>query len=360
MNCHNCNKSIERGIKFCPNCGQKNTDRKVSIWTYITEFFNLLFNVEGKLFTTIRDLFVPGKLTVAYFKGKRISYFHPLRFFIVMAALYLAAISFTSKDGYVSDDWTNNVIESTKIKIGNKLDSLNESNYKMQVYDSIAYQSIENFKDNIVGTTYNQTVYTKDGKVIYTVGNQIVNGKILTADNILYNFTGDSINIKVSDIIKFSPKELVKKYNIQGFWSKLIFQQYIKTFKGFDGVIKFFISNSIWMVLFMMPFFAFILKLFYIKKNKYYIEHLVFSLHSHAFIFLIASIIIFIHYFSNALPLFFITISLVVVYCLFALKNYYKQSWKWTILKFFGISFCYSFLALLFFTIGAITSLLLF
>ena len=41
------------------------------------------------------------------------------------------------------------------------------------------------------------------------------------------------------------------------------------------------------MMFVMLPLFAILLKLFYIRRKKYYIEHLVFSLYFHGFIFLL-------------------------------------------------------------------------
>ncbi len=46
------------------------------------------------------------------------------------------------------------------------------------------------------------------------------------------------------------------------------------------------------MVLCCIPLFALVLKILYIFKRRYYIEHLIFALHTHAFVFLSTVVII--------------------------------------------------------------------
>src|SRR5690606_19355956 len=41
------------------------------------------------------------------------------------------------------------------------------------------------------------------------------------------------------------------------------------------------------MMFFLLPVFGVILKLMYFRKRKFYIEHLIFSIHLHAFLFLL-------------------------------------------------------------------------
>ena len=93
LNCGNCAHPISEAAKFCSNCGQKNTDGRISISSFFSVFFSTVFNLESKFFQSISHIFIPGKLTLEYFKGKHKRYFHPVRFFIVSALLLLASIS---------------------------------------------------------------------------------------------------------------------------------------------------------------------------------------------------------------------------------------------------------------------------
>lgn len=337
VSCRNCEKAIEEEMQFCPDCGQKNANGKVRVFTYIAELFNLVFNIEGKLFTTLRDIFIPGKLTIEYFKGKRIRYFHPLRLFIVLAALLLAAITFSLNDNDLEQ--TNNITEATTIDIVQQIDSFNQKSFKKELYDSIAYCSIENFKFNILGN-YDDV----------PAGSNKININI-----------GDSdINMKTTDMLRYSPDELIEKNNIKGFWPQLFFKQGVKLLNNTNTFGQYLISNSVWLVLLMMPFLALILKLFYVRQNKYYVEHLVFSLHTHSFVFLLFTLTILLGYFSNTDTFIGILLLLTAAYLCIALKKYYSQSWKLTLLKFFSISFCYSILAAVFLLLGLVLGIVFF
>lgn len=341
VSCRNCEKAIKKEVKFCPSCGQKNANGKVRVFTYIAELFNLVFNIEGKLFTTLRDIFIPGKLTIEYFKGKRIRYFHPLRLFIVLAALLLAAITFSLKDELVNSDLleTTTITTATTIDIVQQIDSFNQQGLKKQLYDSIAYCSIENFKYNILGDY--EDVPAGSNKINFNLGN-------------------NSINMKGSDMLRYSAEELIEKNNIKGFWAQLLFKQGVKFLNDTKAFGQYLISNSVWLVLLMMPFLALILKLFYLRHGKYYVEHLVFSLHTHSFIFLLFTLTVLLSYFLNIDAFIGILLLISVAYLCIALKKYYLQSWRLTLVKLFSISFCYSILASVFLLLGLVLGIVFF
>ena len=85
--CQNCHYPIAELDKFCPNCGQQNTDGHVSLhdlWHEVSHYFT---HVDNKIFVTIRHIFIPGKLTEAFFKGHRKRYIHPINLFFVVGII---------------------------------------------------------------------------------------------------------------------------------------------------------------------------------------------------------------------------------------------------------------------------------
>ncbi len=86
-NCQNCHYPLAELDKFCPNCGQQNTDGHVSLhdlWHEVTHYF---MHVDNKIFVTIKDLFIPGKLTNEFFQGHRKRYIHPINLFFVVGVI---------------------------------------------------------------------------------------------------------------------------------------------------------------------------------------------------------------------------------------------------------------------------------
>ena len=85
--CQNCHYPIAELDKFCPNCGQQNTDGHVSLhdlWHEVSHYFT---HVDNKIFVTLRHLFIPGKLTDAFFKGHRKRYIHPINLFFLIGII---------------------------------------------------------------------------------------------------------------------------------------------------------------------------------------------------------------------------------------------------------------------------------
>lgn len=98
------------------------------------------------------------------------------------------------------------------------------------------------------------------------------------------------------------------------------------------------------MMFFIMPLFALILSLFYINKKRFYVEHMVFSLHLHSAFFLLEFMLAIAVYFSPEFPAFEARLILNALYLFFALQAVYGDGIGITIAKQFGIVVTYSIL----------------
>ena len=94
--CLNCHYPLAEFDSFCPNCGQKPTDGKVTMHDLLHELTHTLFHVDGKLFSTLKHIFIPGKLTEEFFKGHHKRYAHPVQLFLVLGATFLFCVSVLS------------------------------------------------------------------------------------------------------------------------------------------------------------------------------------------------------------------------------------------------------------------------
>ena len=105
-NCLNCGSEIREN--FCSQCGQPTSTGEISFKETISNFFAVAFAFEGPLSLTIRLLITnPGKLFREYIGGKRRTYYRPVAFFILIAAIYLILrvwINFDPLEGAFSDD----------------------------------------------------------------------------------------------------------------------------------------------------------------------------------------------------------------------------------------------------------------
>lgn len=106
-----------------------------------------------------------------------------------------------------------------------------------------------------------------------------------------------------------------------------------------------FFDNFSKVLFWLLPFFALLLKLLYVRRGYFYSEHLVFSIYYYNFFYFAGSLQVI----ANTIPVLqwantFIGFW-IVLYLLFAMKRMYQQGWGKTILKY--ILFFFSFFILM-------------
>lgn len=101
----------------------------------------------------------------------------------------------------------------------------------------------------------------------------------------------------------------------------------------------------------LLPVFALLLKLIYVFKKRFYVEHLIYALHTHSFLFVSGMIFIGLEKLESLqVSVLSKTISYLLMalgvwiplYLFLSLKNVYAQGWLMTIFKSFLISLSYS------------------
>lgn len=98
-----------------------------------------------------------------------------------------------------------------------------------------------------------------------------------------------------------------------------------------------------------MPLFAILLKILYLFKRRYYMEHMMVALHSHAFISLSLLLFCLVSLVELAWPvtapvLFWVNVAIgawIPLYLLIMQKRVYRQNWFVTLFKWCLIGFCY-------------------
>jgi hypothetical protein len=111
----------------------------------------------------------------------------------------------------------------------------------------------------------------------------------------------------------------------------------------FDG----FKSNLPNVIILLLPLFALVLKLLYIRRKFFYVEHLIFSIHIHCFAFLLFSIWLLGEFFFPTLEdYFFWIILLFLFYTCLAMKTMFSQSWLRTFVKFIFLGMTYTIILL--------------
>lgn len=323
--CLNCKAPLSLEDHFCAACGQKRTTGRISIKQLFADFFDNIFNLDSRIFLTLRYLFVPGKLTLEYFRGKHKSYVHPFRIFLIAVIAMIAMINWALNEGINKEG--DLLLRVSKARIEKNMieevDSLN------QLYGSAAEHSLGTQLDSL-----KQEVYRKNG----------IKGDSIDLDAYFTIGSEDFRPVHIDDVFTLSTEELIEGYGITDWKQQYIFRQRMKILRDSRAFFRFLVGRLSWMALILIPVLALCLKLFYWKSSYYYVEHFIFSLHGHTvFFFLIAFTIPFAKWFSPAVLA--VPLVLSTAFVLLSMKRFYHQQWWVTILKFIGLflilySFC--------------------
>ena len=330
-NCLNCNAEVQG--RFCHNCGQENIEPKETVWHLVTHFFQDITHFDGKFFSTIKYLFrKPGFLSTEYMIGRRASYVNPIRLYIFTSAFFfLLFFSFVKLD------------KKTLVSEVN----MNDKTYiQIEAMDSLAFDAFTknvNEEDGNPGLPMTRPEFKKYfDSMALTGGLHFTNAEYKTKaayDSALK--AGAKHDNWLRRQLIYKQIELNEKYHNQG-------GQAVKDFADI-------LLHSLPQIFFiLLPIFALILKLLYIRrKNYYYVNHGIFSIHFYIFWFLTMLILFGLGELNGRLGWTLITVLEVIIglgiffYLYKAMRNFYKQRRAKTIFKF--IILCFSlFITILF------------
>lgn len=83
--CENCGTPLTAA--FCPVCGQSRISPIRHAGHAFEEVFESFWHLDGRVFRTLRDLLVPARVACDYIAGHRMRYVAPLRLFFVLSVL---------------------------------------------------------------------------------------------------------------------------------------------------------------------------------------------------------------------------------------------------------------------------------
>lgn len=239
--CLNCNYVVEN--KFCPNCGQENTETRKSFHYLFTHFVEDLTHYDGSFWKTIKALlFKPGKLTKEYLAGKRTKYVPPVKLYIFISFVAFLLPKFLPE---------YSIFGPERVKKNEKPVFLK----------------------------------TDDNDNIYEVSERSISVNSIKELDSVQNMLPE--NEKISFIEYYGTKSMLKLEREKN-QSQLV-----------EKAVESFIHTLPKVLFFYMPMFAFLLWLFHDKKKFYYFESGVFTLHYFAYLLLSTTILILISWFID-------------------------------------------------------------
>lgn len=247
--CLNCGTTVED--RFCPHCGQENTETRKSFHYLFTHFVEDLVHYDSGFWKTIKYLlFHPARLSREYLTGRRKAYVAPVKLYIFISFITFFLAGFVLDP----DDITNNSNDSF-IKINQT-----ESNDNIKVWST--QDSVQNQKKEITNEQYGWFPGFKTVRELDSVQNALPEGEKMN----YYNYWVVKKLVTVAE--HNTPREAAAK-------ALVLFKQNLPK------------------VLFLyMPIFAFWLWLFHGKKRWFYFDHGIFTLHYFSFLLLLTSLFV--------------------------------------------------------------------
>lgn len=253
--CGNCS-ALVNGFSFCPQCGQKTDTHVLTFREMLEEFVDGLFNMDSRIWRSLLPLALqPGRLTLEYLRGRRMHYLPPFRLYLILSVIFFLI---PGNNGNAGDNFDRN---------------------------SGTEPEIISLEDLPVTGTANEGV--NDG-----ANNGDNRGGF--ANQVRNEFTSEIEAARNADRGVF--RNSAELCSLDGLPRSSLFTIVLR-----DACLKFFndpqrlTQNVIDMVPVMMivgiPLVALFMFVVYALSGRYYLEHIIFLLHTHAFFFLVSIVI---------------------------------------------------------------------
>jgi hypothetical protein len=83
--CENCTTPLQGA--YCHVCGQHAANPLRDFRHAVEDVFESFWHLDGRVFRTLRDLLVPGRVACNYLAGQRVRYIPPLRLFVILTVI---------------------------------------------------------------------------------------------------------------------------------------------------------------------------------------------------------------------------------------------------------------------------------
>ena len=262
--CPNCGHTYDG--EYCPACGQRNRDYRRSLPPMMGELVQEAFEIDGRILRSLKLLlFQPGALSRAFSANQRAAYISPIRLYLFTSILFFFAFA-------QSVDIDRNVIQPD-ISTDTEVDETRVARFKQLIGPDQA--------------TAVDRILAQEGSLSRAI----------------------LINMMDDDNADTSP---------------FVVRQVVSTLDDPRRALDNLIENAPIAAFVLLPVYALMLKIIYFGTRRYYVEHMVFALHLHAFAFLMFSALMLIPDSWDAAAF-----SLFLLYYFLALKRYYGESvWR--------------------------------
>jgi Protein of unknown function (DUF3667) len=293
--CANCGAPLAG--EYCAACGQRHEPHVHTLGHFAAEALESITHADSRLWRTLGYLLVkPGRLTYEFFAGRRARFLPPFRLYLVISLLFFL-VAGTSR-------LVN--VESSEPPTAGSVAKLEETARQMEIQ----------MAGTPGATQAVAAVRAEAARQKAALGG--------TTEKPVNVQVRDSVNIGFCDVFKpVDPNASWNYHAMQAFCAKA---SHMKAHELVEAILH----NIPRAMFVLLPLLALFMKLLYWRPKRYYVEHLLFLVHNHAFVFLafaIMAVAMRIPVVGEHLALLQVAIWLYLFWYLFrAMRVYYGQS----------------------------------
>jgi Protein of unknown function (DUF3667) len=336
--CENCGAQLQG--HWCGKCGQPAIDYRRSFRQVIADLLDEFLNWDSKVFATIGLLLVrPWKLTNDFIAGHRVRYVHPLRLYLLASILFFFAVNYGARG--IRFDLTKipkekraEVAAAIADKRGEIEAELNKENLSPE-----ERRKAQHALDLLMKATGSATTTPTPEQTPSATPAPSVSPADESSQQ-TYGPVGDRPFVVFDDAKSTTPFER---------WIEARAKEKMGEHGTKMGLfISTLFSNLPYMMLCCIPLFAFVLKVLYVRRHIFYIDHLIYALHIHTFAYTGMMLIVLATIglngvTSGAIAGWLIALLWIgfVTQILLSIRYVYRQGWFLSIFKFLFGGFVY-------------------
>ena len=368
-NCLNCGEVLTG--QHCSHCGQRAKVQVISLWGLVKDFLGDVFDWDSRIWRTIRPLaFRPGLLTGEFLRGRRAHYTPPFRMYLILSVVFFLIasvfdpgkdISLDLGDGGAALTIDDDATKTAPPTVGDD-HAARASEGASAVPEAVdpppAPAPDAPPTPGDAGAKSAQTVNGARTRLIETIV-----GRLPETERA-------ELRAELEQELEITPEQAERAQKVMadpcneknvrldaGFLSK--YEPRLRQACNKIVTDKQSFGRALWenvpkMMFLFLPLIALVMAVLYLGSGRYYVEHLLFFLHYHAFFFLAGIAVLLVDrfgaYTTGRVKDFFGSIenlliaALVIyvpVYLFLAMRRVYGQGRIWTATKFSVLAVAY-------------------
>jgi hypothetical protein len=330
--CANCGAPLAG--EYCAECGQRHEPHVHTVRHFASEAFESITHADSRLWRTLGYLLTrPGLLTREFFNGRRARYLPPFRLYIVISVVFFL-VGMPERVNVKPESPGDQLDSATLIRQAEQFESVDNP-----LPEAMREKSARYLREQAARAA------AREAAGIEPVPREepapVAREDAAAADDT----TRHNVNVSFGGLNDFC--EAFKDQPDSNNVLREALRERCKRLATGDGSsLGAAVVHNVPRAMFVfLPLLALVMTLLYWRPKRYYVEHLLFLIHNHAFIFLAATLVILVArvpFMSPLMPWLGTAVGFYLVWYIYrAMRNVYGQGRALTLAKYFTLGATY-------------------